>query len=337
MKKYIFLVLFFLIVGFILYFGNFNELVDIKSNEKKIVSIEHFNICLVPDLSNRVNPKLYPKPVDDTKLVNAIIDDIYPNILKNRVEVNQPDKIMMRFTSSKIINYYGVNNELLKFDFEKFGNSQINRITYLVNRDKKGFFQRDKDAFKNEFARTLTKARKNTCGADIWSFFNNDLNRTCIKTEVDTIEDRKYIYNHKYKNIIVLFTDGYIEAGIYGKDNGKGNKKYHLSSASINEFRNAFAKSGISDLNVFFKKNNYGLVPLENSILKDTEILAVEFYDRSLTAVGNARVHPTDGEILRLFWTDWMNKSGVKRFKLCSITSSVDEFMDVFHKFAGIN
>jgi hypothetical protein len=333
MKKYILIVLFVLFVGMILYFGNFN---DIDSKKKRVVSIEHFNICLVPDLSNRVNNALYPKPVDDTKLVNAIIDDIYPNILKNRVEVNQPDKIMMKFTSPKIINYYGINNTLLKFDFERFGNSQINRITYLVDRDKKGLFKKDKNAFKSEFASALMKARKRTCGADIWSFFNNDLNRTDIKTETDTIEDRKYIYNHKYNNIVVLFTDGYIEAGLYGKDNGRGNIKYHLSSNTIKEFRNAFKLSGAVDLNTFFKKNNYGLVPLKNPVLNNLNVLAVEFYDRSLTEYGNASVHPTDGEILSLFWNDWMKKSGVKRFKSCKITSSVDEFMQVFHEFAGI-
>jgi hypothetical protein len=340
MKKIIMpIVLIVLIVGSVIIISRIGT-VDASSNdlieENEVASIEHFNICIVPDLSNRLDIEKCPKPIDDSQMVDAIIDEIYPTILKNRVDMNQPDKIFVKFTSPKIINYYNVNNAILTFDFEKFEN-QIDRINYLTNRDGKSEFENDKHAFKNEFKTLLSNARQRACGADVWSFFNNEINNTCIRTEVQRIDDQDYIFEHKYKNIIVLFTDGYVEAGLYEANNTTGNKTYHLSSNLIREFRTKYEQSNETDIQTFFTKYGYGLVTLDNPILKDVEVLAVEFYDRSLTLSGNATVHPTDGEILELFWNDWMMKSGVKKFKSCKIASSVDEFMNEFHQFAEIN
>jgi len=332
MRKYISIIFTSIIIYSLISCGNAT---DKKVAQNKDIDIEHFNIIIVPDLSNRIDNNRFPKPIDDSQFVSALIDDIYPNILKNRVDINQTDKIQMKFTSSKIINLYDINNSKLKFDFGDF-KSQVDRIKYLVNRDNKAEFSHDKDAFKTEFSRVLAKARAKTCGADLWTFFNNDLNKTCIHNEVRTIEGKKFRYHHKYKNIIVLLTDGYVEAGLYGKNNGQKNKKYHLSGRTVKEFRKQFKRSGEMDMKTFFAKNGYGLMPMKNSILKDVEVLAVEFYDRSLTPAGNATVHPTDGEILELFWNDWMRESGVKKFKCCKIASSTDEFMEVFHEFAGI-
>lgn len=305
-----------------------------KGKDKKVNIIEHFNICIVPDLSNRINNKLYPKAVDDTQLVNAIVDDIYPNILRNRVKINQSDKIKLKFTSTNILSYYDVNNESLSFDFSDY-NRQVERINYLDNRDDNNLFEQDKNAFKNEFSRVIESARSKSCGADIWSFFNNLTNNAILVEQPDN-KNKKCMSLHEFKNVIILITDGYIEAGLYGKSNGIGNKRYHLSSNSIKNFRTQFKKSKETDYKIFFRNNGYGLMPLKNPLLKNVEVLAVEFYDRSLSPSGNASVHPTDGEILELFWTDWMKESGVKKFKCCKITSSVKEFLHTFHKFAGI-
>ncbi len=51
----------------------------------------------------------------------------------------------------------------------------------------------------------------------------------------------------------------------------------------------------------------------------------MELYDRSLSGGGNATVHPTDKEIIHLFWSDWLEKSGVKKFKLVDVASSESE------------
>lgn len=304
-----------------------------KITNKEIYKIEHFNINIVPDLSNRILSNKSPKPVEDTKIVEEIIEDIYPNILKNSVEFNQPDKVQMVFTNPKIISYYNINNSALKFDFHNF-KDQNERITYLLDRDKKGEFKNDKDNFKKEFTSIIEKARKRTCGADIWSFFNNELNERFIITKKDTIKDRNNCFIKQYKNIVVLITDGYIEAGLYGKETG--NKTHHLSSKDIRKFRIAYEKSNETDIKEFFTKNGYGIIPAKNPLLSKVEVMAIEFYDRSLTKSGNATVHPTDGEIIKIFWEDWMKKSGVKRFKSYKITNTPDEFLSEFHSFAGI-
>jgi len=325
MKKFIYILFTFLLL---------NILFSCSSGKKKkIFDIEHFNISLVSDLSNRINNNKYPKSVDDTVLVNAIVDEIYPNILKTRVEVDQIDKINVRFTSRKIISYYNVNSANMSFDFNSFDNSQQKRISYILDRDGKNKFNQDKKNFKSEFAKLIMNAREKSCGADIWSFFNNVVDKNFI---INVNNKSEKMVKHSYKNIIVLFTDGYIEAGLYGDKNGYENKKYYLSSKSIHNFRKAFKKSGDSDIRAFFKEKKYGLIPLNNPLLENAEIMAVELYDRSLTASGNATVHPTDGEILDLFWSEWMKESKVKRFKVYKMVSSKEEFIKNFREFAHV-
>jgi hypothetical protein len=118
---------------------------------------------------------------------------------------------------------------------------------------------------------------------------------------------------------MVLMTDGYIEAGIY-------NKGYDLSAKKIEDFRNAFLKSKDGDMASFLSKNNkYKIKPAKNPYLKTLEVIVIEMYDRSLSKTGAATKHPTDMEIMRLIWTDWMKSSGVKRVELKPAASNQAE------------
>ena len=58
----------------------------------------------------------------------------------------------------------------------------------------------------------------------------------------------------------------------------------------------------------------------------------LEMYDRSLSKTGSATKHPTDMEIMKVIWSDWMRSSGIKRFELKSTsvnkTESVKYVMD---------
>jgi hypothetical protein len=59
-------------------------------------------------------------------------------------------------------------------------------------------------------------------------------------------------------------------------------------------------------------------------------------YDRSLSQGGNATVHPTDTEILKLFWSDWLEKSGVKRYELRPLMTTEAEVEQVVMGFMGV-
>lgn len=308
---------------------------DEGNTENKRYNTEHFNIIIAPDLSNRVDFTIKPKPLKDLQIVEVLLDNLYPTILnsKNRTE-NQRDKIRLDFINKGLINEYKIQTKNLYLDFEVFEN-QGKRMDYIKGRsDRK--LKDEKDKFITEYTKIHSTAEKNNFGADIWSYLKG-LDNTLIKTTVDVRNFRNSEYHHSYKNVIIILTDGYIEAGLYGKQGCKqGNQCYYLSSNRIMEFRNAFKNSGEDDLKTFFKKNQYGIVPVDNPVLAHVEILALEFNDRSLDKAGNATVHPTDYQILELFWTDWMIKSGVKSFKMKSALSSENDAEKEILGFLGV-
>ena len=51
----------------------------------------------------------------------------------------------------------------------------------------------------------------------------------------------------------------------------------------------------------------------------------MELSDRSVSKVGAATIHPTDMEIIKLFWSDWLKASKVKRFELKPCANSSAE------------
>ena len=129
---------------------------------------------------------------------------------------------------------------------------------------------------------------------------------------------------------MIMTTDGYIEAGIFDKG-------FDLSKKLIDRFRDAFLASGESDMASFFKKNKqFRIKPVHNDKLKNLEILVMELYDRSLTKTGAATVHPTDMEIMKLFWTDWLQQSRVKRFELHPIANSKAEAEKIILDFLNV-
>ncbi|NOX46840.1 MAG: hypothetical protein GXO89_07665, partial [Chlorobi bacterium] len=62
--------------------------------------------------------------------------------------------------------------------------------------------------------------------------------------------------------------------------------------------------------------------------------LVVEFYDRSLSRKsGNNTVLPDDFDIMKLFWEDWMKKSGVKKYRIYERFASMNDFETALKNF----
>jgi hypothetical protein len=305
-----------------------------KADDIKYETV-HYNVVIAPDLSNRVDNRLYNKPVDDSVIVNALIDNI-PVLLKNNGrETFQRDKFRVDFVNRKLINTYNVDAKKMLIDFAIFGRDQQKRIDY-VNGNGMHSLAKDAKILKSVFSRIENLARSQTYGADIWSYFNDQIDANVVDLKEDVMEYDNTKYTNKYKNVMVMLTDGYIEAGLDGEKACQGNRCYYLSSKRIQEFRAAFLKSGEPNIEKFFIDNDYGLVPVNNKYLKDLEVLVLELYDRSLSKGGSATVIPKDKEIIELFWKDWLVKSGVKRFELHFTASSQNEVHDVLSRFLSV-
>ncbi len=281
------------------------------SAQKQII---HYNLLFAPDLSNRLNHKLYPKPVNDVDIVDSVLQKAWPKILRSKRVEGQKDHYRIDFINKGLIGIYKINTDVLAIDFERF-DRHSDRIDYIMSRNGvPRTFPGDIKKLTAEYRRFNEKAAISSHGADIWTYFKSGVDSRIILAD---IPDGKV--THKFRNIMVLLTDGYIEAGIFGKG-------YDLSESKIEAFRNAFLKSKESNLTVFLSKNpKFKIKPADNPYLKNLEVIVLEMYDRSLSKTGIATKHPTDMEIMKLIWSDWLKSSGVKRFELKSIATSKEE------------
>lgn len=307
---------------------------EVELGNAALKSIVHYNVIVTPDLSNRL---LNPKPVSDAQVVNTVLKNIYPTILKHGKTVNQYDLFSTSLISNKLITQLDIKTQDLQIDFSKFQNDQLSRINYITGKSPKATLAKDKQKFLSEFTRVEKAAAQSTHGADLWTYFNSGISSTMLKDKGPESSFNNKVYTSQYRNIMILLTDGYIEAGMFGKKACKsGNQCYYLSGQKVKEFRNAFKKSGSSDMNAFFQRSKFGLVPANNNNLKNLEVLVLQMEDRSLDTAGSATVYPTDMEIMQLFWADWLKKSGVKRFELKPALSSASETEKVILNFMGI-
>jgi len=314
MKKYLIILLIIQLSGFA---------------KPKPVVITHFNITFAPDLSNRTNLQLYPRPLNDAEILKIITNNLYPTILRYRRSENQKDKLQVDFINKGLINQYKVNMDKLLIDFGQFSR-QNDRINYIMERDHvRKTLRQDAGSMVAEFGRINNEAARKNFGADIYTYFNEGIDPKNVLLPEKPVDDEGTTYINTYRNVLILTTDGYIEAGIYDKG-------FDLSKTRIEAFRTAFLASGQTDLKTFFKKNpQFRITPAHNDQLKNLEVLVMELYDRSKSKTGRATIQPTDMEIMKLFWTDWLQQSKVKRFELHPCANSKAEAEKIVLDFLG--
>ena len=216
----------------------------------------------------------------------------------------------------------------MELNLDRFGKNQVQRIQYLTNQSAENLEQ-DQQKFKRAYGKLNDAAVNQNVKADVWSYFKNGIKSNLLDNKIDSaINKKQNSINRSFAcNVLVLLTDGYIEAGLYGKQHCEGNKCYFLDSKRVDDFRKAFKQSGSKDMKAFFQQEGYGIIPVKNPLLKNLNVLVMEMYDRSIDLTGKATQHPSDWEILQLFWADWLTKSGVKSFELVSTASSQQEAM----------
>lgn len=300
------------------------------NGKPKPVVVTHFNITFAPDLSNRTNLQLYPRPLNDAEILKIITNNLYPTILRYRRSENQKDKLQVDFINKGLINQYNVNMEKLLIDFGQFSR-QNDRINYILERDHvRKTLKQDAGFMVTEFGRINNTAARQNFGADIYTYFNEGIDQKNVLPSEKPVDDEGTTYVNTYRNVLILATDGYIEAGIYDKG-------FDLSKTRIDAFRAAFLASGQTDLKTFFKKNpQFRITPARNEYLKNLEVLLMELYDRSKSKTGRATIQPTDMEIMKLFWADWLQQSRVKRFELHPCASSKAEAEKIILDFLNV-
>lgn len=296
-----------------------------EGKEIKYTDKTNYNILVVPDLSNRIDQSIHPKPIHDTAIINTIFDSI-PQFLKigNRT-INQEDIYKIDFINRGILNDEKFHTADFDINFLRFKNKLKEASDF-----KREHLEAEILKIKKETATIYSYASIQSSGSDVWNYFSETIHSS-LSFQVDTVKvakDKGII--SKTKNKVVLLTDGYIET--INKTAG-----YNLNQDLITKVRTEFLKSKSNDLKKFILTNPQFLIKKINNDLKNTDVLVLEVTDRSLDTNGVAKFHPTDLEIIKIIWTDWLTKSGVRHVQIHAALSSRKDIYPIIKNFIEIN
>ncbi|WDO11688.1 hypothetical protein MH928_10125 [Flavobacterium sp. WW92] len=310
-----------LLVSFIALSCNNDKNIDKKVNDE-IVKVSNFNIIIAPDLSNRIDPKIHPKPVHDTIIINNIFEQI-PDILKfGGRSAHQKDIFTFDFINAGILNSSNFEASNFQINFSQFENNQLERSDYIRNNLKKDIL-----TAKQNIKAVYDKSIKDLHGSDIYNYLNSTVNNILVSEEPTIINLDNLNVEISTKNIIVLFTDGYIE-------NATEDSGYQFSEATVNKIRKQFISQQSKDLNSFITDNpQFQINRLTNKNLKDCRIIVVEMVDRSLDSNGVARKLPTDFDIMRAVWENWFKQSNIAEYEIVKSQNTYNQVISQITKF----
>lgn len=285
---------------------------------RNVIIVNDYNVVIVPDLSNRINPKIYPKAVHDTILINALMDHAVDFLnIKNR-QLNQLDVYKFDFVNNGILNKNVVVSDALKIDLRQFKNKGADVVDYINNK-----MPVDVDTFKHNVAKVYEYALNHPSGSDLWNYFNETINNSVVKVPDDTSFIASSYTNviKRNQNVLILFTDGYIESA----NKGKG---YTLGGKAVDDVRNAFLKSGSKDLKTFIYSHPECQLNKTTNSLNGLNIMINELIDRSKDANGVALKQPTDFQIMKIIWEKWLKDSGAAHVEVYTAIESKKVFVD---------
>ena len=281
----------------------------------------HFNVIIVPDLSNRLYTTNPPK--DDGYIVQQFIRMLYPDVINDDSKINQNDIFRLDFINKLHIKEYQSMSFVI--DLKQFKKNQQRRNEYLGINEVTSSFKKDTALFVKNFKDLISSVdERNSHGADIYAYFAN-LDHALIDTSIEDIvdsENREIIHNY-YENMIILLTDGYIETA------NENNPHYTLSQNKVNEFRRDYIQNakGLTVEEFLAKNRQYSITRVKNDLLKFTKVLVMQLYDRGKTPGGNKHEQLSDIIIIKAIWKDWLIQSGMRSqdIALYSCDESYDE------------
>ena len=295
--------------------------------------ITHYNIKIVSDLSNRLDSELYPRQLEDREIINEVLD-IFPDLLNkyNRLAF-QKDKISYGLLNPLEIRNYNEFKNDLTIDLGQFGTNQFKRIDFVKNR-KSPTLKEGKARFMKKIDEVYNSAlnRGSFYTADTWGFFKQvvDENYFNLTDPINSVKARDVS-----RNVIILLTDGFVELADRNSPSSCPEKTCDLlNTHQIEKFRKYYNSLDKKiSLEEAFQQSGYGLKPVNNPNLKNVEVLMLEFNGRSKTASGRITKTPTDFEILKMYWEDFLIREGVKKMEIKNVQPSTDNIHQIVKAF----
>ena len=263
----------------------------------KRIDVMHNNFILIGDLSNRLEGN---KPLYDTIIINTIIDKYWSEeVLYQNRKLGHQDKMLFKRIQNNA--WFSSDGEIDRIDLGAFGNDNFNRNRYIKNLDTMLNLDNDRQRFKKTIALQYQNRSK----------FSGYINGVLNGLGEEYLPVSKYLKGdstaniyHYSRDIVVIFTDGYIEFGRYGKGMNS------LSGRQIKEIRNEMLATNSNAIEASFNLG-YEIAALNNKGIVGTEFYLLETNDRSYTN-GNPTAQPDDRNIYSSIWKDWLERSGAK-------------------------
>ena len=272
----------------------------------------HNNIVIAPDLSNRVDQELYPRNITDEAVIGIILD-MFPAMTKYyHRRRSQRDKISLIPINQNDVPDFNSLTDALTIDVGLF-KSQNERGNYVFGRSEVSLAS-DIERFKQAVP-AFYRGTENGYASDLYGFFRNRLKNQPLFQLTDPRKNEDVV--DEQRKILIVLTDGYMDLYSDGPQSCPDKQCRRLTQYVVKNFRRDCNCSDDPDsAAAYFATSGYGIPPVDPANLDGVEVLMLEVYDRSKTASGRKTVYPTDFDVLELFWTDFFQKSGAKRFRM---------------------
>ena len=265
-----------------------NEEEQCESNEKrcnKCCSEEgekQLNISILLDLSDRINPQKYPATPEHFQ---RDIENI---------------KTITEFFKSDMerLGAYKAKGKIRVFFLPHPDDSEINSIAGKLKIDCSKMDNRGRkevhDSITELFAQNLGEIYRQTIaqtidwpGSDIWRFFKDDVKDFCIEKD------------STYRNILIVFTDGYL----YHKQSVQNNKNRfsYLLDRNLKPYRKSDWKQPV-------EQNDFGIMTERND-LNNLEVLVLEVSAENST-------NKIDEDIISFVLKKWFEEMNVSRYEV---------------------
>ena len=271
------------------------EITNVLKEKSIKAKKQNINISVLLDLSDRIDPKKYPKKSMEFYQRDLgyieLISKKFEKLILNKKVFKIDDKIQLFLDpepEDKELNQK-ISDLKVAFDKKTATKDQILQTSkkYLTT-------------CKNIYKQAITDS--NYIGSDTWGFFKNKIKNYCV--------------DENYRNVVIILTDGYI----FHKDNKKRekNKTTYLTPETIKGFN-----LNTASWEKRFENNDYGFLPI-NENLNDLEVLVL--------GINPDKKNPYEEDVINAYWEKWLNEMKIKKFQLvkADLPSHVDKVIEEF-------
>jgi len=268
---------------------------DVGSQPLPVKPINHLNILILLDLSDRVQEKVnYGQSQRDILIIQELLK-VFSQAVKRKLYIKSKDKFQLVVIPQETNPNFSDLVDAFTIDMSKF---KMREKKEMLKSSTESLIQKSKDLYQR-----VEKLNRYS-GADIWKFFKEDI--------------RLYIENeNEYQNIVVLLTDGYM----FAKNNKcrLSNRFTFIMRWNLWQFRNKF------DWETEFDSGDYGLIKTDTQ-LPNTKVLLLEFQPE--TEFNN------EFQILSKYWTKWFNEMNVSQVEMYKSYNDFSKLKDQIINFA---